>query len=83
MSRHGRLLVLLGAAAVAAPDGARVLEVGCGPGHLSIRLARHHGLDVTGLDLDPAMVERARVNAGRPVAGAEAANGVALLAKEP
>lgn len=51
--------------AAAAPDGARVLEVGCGPGHLSIRLARQHGLDVTGLDLDPAMIERARANAGR------------------
>jgi SAM-dependent methyltransferase len=51
--------------AAVAPDGARVLEVGCGPGHLSIRLARHHGLDVTGLDLDPAMIERARANAGR------------------
>jgi hypothetical protein len=25
--------------AAAAPSGARVLEVGCGPGHLSIRLA--------------------------------------------
>ena len=50
--------------AAAAPDGARVLEVGCGPGHLSIRLARHHGLDVTGIDLDPAMIERARANAG-------------------
>src|ERR687897_2844679 len=48
-----------------APDGARVLEVGCGPGHLSIRLARQHGLDTTGLDLDPAMIERARANAGR------------------
>ncbi len=52
-------------AAVAA-DGARVLEVGCGPGHLSIRLARQHGLDVTGLDLDPAMMERARANADFP-----------------
>jgi SAM-dependent methyltransferase len=51
--------------AAAAPDGARVLEVGCGPGHLSIRLARQHGLDVTGLDLDPAMIERARANADR------------------
>jgi ubiquinone/menaquinone biosynthesis C-methylase UbiE len=32
---------------------------------LSIRLARQRGLDVTGLDLDPAMVERARANADR------------------
>jgi SAM-dependent methyltransferase len=51
--------------AAAAPKGARVLEIGCGPGHLSIMLARRHGLDVTGLDLDPAMVERARANADR------------------
>jgi ubiquinone/menaquinone biosynthesis C-methylase UbiE len=51
------------------PDGARVLEVGCGPGHLSIRLARQHGLDTTGLDLDPVMIERARVNAGRASEG--------------
>jgi len=47
-----------------APVGARVLEVGCGPGRLSIRLARRYGLDVTGLDLDPAMIGRARTNAG-------------------
>jgi SAM-dependent methyltransferase len=51
--------------ASAAPRGARVLEVGCGPGLLSIQLARRHGLDVTGIDLDPAMVERARTNAER------------------
>jgi ubiquinone/menaquinone biosynthesis C-methylase UbiE len=43
-----------------------VLEVGCGPGRLSIQLARQHGLDVTGLDLDPAMIERARANAHGP-----------------
>jgi len=54
-----------------APDGARVLEVGCGPGHLSIRLARQHGLDMTGLDLDPAMIERARANAVRAGDGNE------------
>ena len=48
-----------------APADARVLEVGCGPGHLSIRLARQHGLEVTGLDLDPAMVTRARANTDR------------------
>ncbi len=48
-----------------ASPGARVLEVGCGPGHLSNRLARDHHLDVTGLDLDPAMIERACRSAGR------------------
>ena len=52
-----------------APDDVRVLEVGCGPGHLSIRLARQHGLDVTGIDLDPAMIGRARANAGRASEG--------------
>src|SRR4029453_11999078 len=52
--------------ATAAPAGAQVLEAGCGPGHLSIRLARHHGLEVTGVDLDPAMIARAQANADRP-----------------
>jgi SAM-dependent methyltransferase len=51
--------------AAVTPDGAQVLEVGCGPGHLSIRLARQYGLEVTGLDLDPAMIERARANTDR------------------
>lgn len=49
--------------AAAAGEGARVLDVGCGPGHLALQLARRHGLDVTGIDLDPAMVERAEANA--------------------
>src|SRR5262249_60382066 len=53
-------------AAAPAPARARVLEVGCGPGRLAIRLARQHGLDVTGLDLDPAMIQRARANAAHP-----------------
>jgi SAM-dependent methyltransferase len=51
--------------AAIAPNGARLLEVGCGPGHLSIRLARQHGLEVSGLDLDPDMIERAQANAHR------------------
>jgi ubiquinone/menaquinone biosynthesis C-methylase UbiE len=50
--------------AATAPPDARVLEVGCGPGHLSLRLARRFDVDVTGLDLDPGMIERARANAG-------------------
>jgi len=49
--------------ATMATDGARVLEVGCGPGHLSIRMARDLGLETTGLDLDPAMIDVARANA--------------------
>ena len=57
--------------AAVAPTGARVLEVGCGPGHLSLRLASQHGLEVTGLDLDPAMIARARANADRTRNGGE------------
>ena len=49
--------------ASAAPAQAKVLEIGCGPGLLSIDLGRAHGLEVTGLDLDPAMIDRARANA--------------------
>ena len=37
--------------------------MGCGPGQLANRLARDHPHEVTGLDLDPAMIERARANA--------------------
>ncbi len=56
--------------AATAPSGASVLDVGCGPGHLTRRLAAL-GLDVTGVDLDPAMIERAMARAdgfGRYVA---------------
>ena len=55
--------------ATVAPDGAQILEVGCGPGLLSLRLGRQHGFEVTGLDLDPAMIARARANADRPENG--------------
>ena len=51
--------------AAVAPPGARILEVGSGPGQLSIRMASHHGLDVTAVDLDPSMIEVARGNVGR------------------
>lgn len=37
----------------------RILEVGCGPGHISLELSRF-GYDVTGVDLSPACIEVAR-----------------------
>ena len=69
--RHTRLLLgslyagIADDIAATAAEGARLLEVGCGPGHLSLRLASRKGFDVTGLDLDPAMVERATASAER------------------
>lgn len=57
--------------AAAISPQAVVLEVGCGPGHLSIDMAVDHGLDVTGLDLDPEMIARAQANTARRAAGAE------------
>ena len=53
-----------------APEGGRVLEIGCGPGQLSVRLAGR-GLVVTGLDLDPGMIERGDANAERIGPGLE------------
>lgn len=38
--------------------GARILDVGCGPGHLAFELS-DRGFDVTGIDLDPGMITQA------------------------
>src|SRR5271166_2327052 len=46
------------------PAGARVCDIGCGPGHVARYLAGE-GLDVVGVDLSAAMVETApRLNPG-------------------
>ncbi|MFH8796026.1 class I SAM-dependent methyltransferase [Streptomyces sp. NPDC017941] len=44
------------------PPGARVLDLCCGPGVFTVPLARR-GYDVTGVDLSPAMLDRARKRA--------------------
>jgi SAM-dependent methyltransferase len=49
-----------------APAGADVLDIGCGPGQLALRVAQAHGgLTVTGADIDPAMIARAVANRDR------------------
>jgi SAM-dependent methyltransferase len=53
--------------AATASSRASVLDVGCGPGHLTRRLAAL-GFDATGIDLDPAMIERATGRGGRYLA---------------
>jgi SAM-dependent methyltransferase len=49
--------------ALAEQTGGPVLELGCGTGRLTIPLARA-GFAITGLDIVPAMLERARQKAG-------------------
>jgi SAM-dependent methyltransferase len=46
--------------AVAEATPRRVLEVGCGPGELSARVAAELGAEVVALDISPRMVELAR-----------------------
>lgn len=41
-------------------DGMRVLDIGCGTGNYSLALAKA-GLKVTGIDISPAMLEKARI----------------------
>lgn len=54
------------AAAAAGTADPRVLEVGPGPGDVAVRLAaRVPGLQLTGLDIDPAMVALAEARAAR------------------
>ncbi len=50
----------------AIPDGADVLDLGCGTGTLAIELKRFvPGAEVTGLDADPQILEQARKKAER------------------
>lgn len=55
--KYGRELIEL----LAPRTGERVLDLGCGTGHLTHQIALT-GAEVTGLDLSPAMIEQARRN---------------------
>jgi len=45
-----------------APPGARILDVACGPGYVSLELARN-GYDVLGIDIADAAIQSARATA--------------------
>lgn len=43
-----------------APQGKRILDIGCGLGGPAFEMARTHGARVTGIDLEAPLIERAR-----------------------
>src|SRR5689334_7321909 len=52
--------------AAAAPPNATILDAGCGPGEVLVRLARlAPTLKLTGLDVDGPMIDRARAKVRR------------------
>jgi 2-polyprenyl-3-methyl-5-hydroxy-6-metoxy-1,4-benzoquinol methylase len=46
-------------------EGKSVVDIGCGPGHYSVRLAKKGAQSVLGLDFAPGMIELAKENAIR------------------
>lgn len=65
----GRYQAIAREIATEAPPNASILDAGCGPGEVLVRLAKlAPSLDLTGLDLDAPMIDRARERAVRAVA---------------
>jgi SAM-dependent methyltransferase len=70
-------------AALQLAPGSRLLDAGCGTGQFAIAFAQR-GCRVTGIDLAPSMIERARENAQAAAAGIELRTGdFALLDDGP
>jgi ubiquinone/menaquinone biosynthesis C-methylase UbiE len=58
---RGRYRAIAETIAVEVPAGSRLLDVGCGPGEVLVRLATiAPAIETTGLDVDAAMIARAR-----------------------
>jgi SAM-dependent methyltransferase len=60
IGRHNQMVLAQVAESCGLNQGSRVLDIGCGPGQLSLGLAALTGAAVTGLDLAPAMIELAQ-----------------------
>ena len=45
------------------PAGKRILDIGCGVGGPAMEMARTHGAEVTGIDLEAPLIERATASA--------------------
>jgi len=64
-----RYRAIASAIAAEVPAGAKLLDVGCGPGEVLARLATiAPAIEATGVDVDPAMIERAQRRADRALA---------------
>ena len=50
---------------LALPRGAHVLDAGCGVGQVALRMAKAHGLRVSGIDIVNHRFEKARRNIDR------------------
>jgi len=69
----GRYEAIAREIAAESPPYAAILDAGCGPGEVLIRLAATApALQLTGLDLDLPMIERARHKAAKALRGAHA-----------
>ena len=65
---RGRYQAIATAIAAEVPAGSRLLDAGCGPGEvLTMLTSLAPEIETTGLDVDPAMIERAERKADRAV----------------
>lgn len=65
--------------ATEAPAGASLLDAGCGPGEIVVRVARlAPALRLTGLDIDASMVARAEHKAARALRASKGFHGAAV-----
>ncbi|MBU4490606.1 MAG: class I SAM-dependent methyltransferase [Actinobacteria bacterium] len=65
---------------VSPPEGSRLLDIGCGPGHICLMLAeKHHTVSIVGVDYSPTQVRAAnRLREKRGITNCEFVRGDAM-----